>query len=150
MDSAYDKLQEYNGPHLYIVAFQVTVWRSRFFSGMQWLLGRGMHRMRHVAYAGWLLTAVALTVSFLVTIARSFGVPATMLIIFTAYWSGSILKHPHPFAPCAVESGSLRAKVLWPSRTISAPSDSQFSSEKTCFSVSIVMLYFKYFILFSA
>jgi len=67
--------------------------------------------MKHVAYAGWHLTAAALTVSSLVMIARWSGAPATMLIIFTAYWSGSILKHLHPFAPCAVESGSLRAKA---------------------------------------
>ena len=69
--------------------------------------------MKHVAYAGWHLTAAALTVSSLVMIARWSGAPATMLIIFTAYWSGSILKHLHPFAPCAVESGSLRAKAQW-------------------------------------
>uniref|UniRef100_A0A8R7U914 Uncharacterized protein n=1 Tax=Triticum urartu TaxID=4572 RepID=A0A8R7U914_TRIUA len=77
---------------------------------MRWLLGHGTHKMRHVAYAGWLLTAAALIVSSLVMIAQSFGVPATMLSIFTAYSSGSILKHQPPFAPCAVGSGSSRAK----------------------------------------
>jgi hypothetical protein len=52
---------------------------------MRWLLGRGMRKMKLVAYAGWLLTDAALTVSSLEMIARSFGVRATMLTIFTAY-----------------------------------------------------------------
>lgn len=77
---------------------------------MQWLHGHGTRKMRHVAFAGWRLMAAALIVSSLVMIARSFGVPATMHSIFTAYSSGSILKHQPPFAPCAVGSGSSRAK----------------------------------------
>jgi hypothetical protein len=55
---------------------------------MRWLLGHGTPKMRHVAYAGWHLMAAALIVSSLVMIAHSFGVPAIMLSIFTAYSSG--------------------------------------------------------------
>jgi hypothetical protein len=109
-------------PDIFLVECQVTIWRSTSCSGMRWLLGRGMRKMKLVAYAGWLLTDAALTVSSLEMIARSFGVRATMLTIFTAYWSGSIPKHPHRSAPCAVGNGSLRDKAQWPSGDISAPS----------------------------
>ncbi|KAE8780985.1 DUF3511 domain protein [Hordeum vulgare] len=38
--------------------------------GMRWLLGHGTHKMRHVAYAGWLLTAAALIVGNLALLFR--------------------------------------------------------------------------------
>lgn len=72
--------------------------------------------------------AAALIVSSLVMIARSFGVPATMHSIFTAYSSGSILKHQSPFAQCVVESGSSRAKGP---QDMSAPSVFSSPCKKT-------------------